>query len=335
MADNAGKTAEVIKKAIDKIKSEKAVEQILDSLEKVSCALEKTSIKVQSEEAVQKVADNTVKAAEALAKTAAKIQTAGGKEKITNNAAAVINTALKMMDRMTCAAKLDKVADKILDSAGQITVRVEKAGANKLREKAAEVADKVIAKAGIERLSENEIQATGNKTVATVDPAKLAARAEKVNQKAKEMEQKLAANQIQTTRLLQKKVTVEIPGRSTGEIQANLPAAAMDNVAAKGINKVEVKTEVAAFNITPQTFGEKAGGKEITLAAQKASAAEIPPRAIASTIHQDWIYQVLLINMIHPSPQFNLFVFIPSFSVFSCLSRFNAICLIILKFSAL
>ncbi|MCG8399965.1 MAG: S-layer homology domain-containing protein [Firmicutes bacterium] len=251
-AGNAGKAADIIGQGLSKVNSPAGLHKIADNITKIAKTLENIAGKMQSGEGKKEVADSTQK---------------------------VVDTALQALNRMQDQAKIDAVANKILESTGNVAAITGKETAAELIKKAVQVAEKVVAKAGTEKLSAGDTQTVGNKTTATADPARLTARAEKTTQKAQAMEQKLADNNLPATRTLERKIVLEIPGTGATAVETGLPAGTLDGMAAKGISKVEIKTHVASFKLTPDTFGEKAQGQHIVLSARKVSNAKLPAGA--------------------------------------------------------
>ncbi|SHK28852.1 S-layer homology domain-containing protein [Paramaledivibacter caminithermalis] len=60
-------------------------------------------------------------------------------------------------------------------------------------------------------------------------------------------------------------ITIDMINECKDEIQIYLPKGILQNIFKKGIDKLEVKTEIASFNIEPDTFNEKMKDKEIIL----------------------------------------------------------------------
>lgn len=78
---------------------------------------------------------------------------------------------------------------------------------------------------------------------------------------------------------------IDIPGQGEKAVQITLSAGTMASVAAKGASSLGINTSVAAFNITPDTFGEETKDKDIVLSAARVDPASlknpaVPPESI-------------------------------------------------------
>jgi len=283
-------TEEEIKNAIDSLidnfsKDSEDIQKEADAKKVVSNAVEviqlidKVKDKIYTEEGAEKIAEAGAEILQALKKSAGKITEVKTREKVKDVTVKAINTVLNVVDKIQEQKEVDGLVDSIMDSAVKIAKELEKEHAKEIHNNVVKLIQKAIEKLGTERLSQHQIDKTGDKIVAQVEVDKLFEKAELAVEKAKEMENKLAENNIELNRSLEKKIVIEVPSGNADGVEINLPSGAIGSMLSKNIDKAVIKTEIAVFHVTAKTFGDKARDKKINFKANKVKLTEIPDDA--------------------------------------------------------
>ena len=261
------------------MRTEKDARELVDDIEDVSRILEKAADRIESNEGAKDIAGQSLNMIELLTEASKKISKDEDKEEIGEIAADSIETTLKLMDKIEEQKEVNKIANDIIKYAGELKKNIGKENSKGLEEKAVSAAQKAIEKSGMLTITKNKLKTEGDKSIAAVSSKEIDAIIKNVTNTAKDMKEKLSENDIKTDKQLETKLAIEIPDAGKEAVETNLPASFMESVKENDIDKVEIKTEVAAFNITPKTFGDKAQGKEISLNAKEVKRSEIPESA--------------------------------------------------------
>jgi len=120
---------------------------------------------------------------------------------------------------------------------------------------------------------------TDGVAIAEVSSSVLASAADTAVTEALKAAEELASSGEEQTRNINVVVVLEIPETGENSIEVALPAGSIDDVFNAGVDSVDIKTELATFSITKETFGDTAVGKDIVLGANTVSESEIPTGA--------------------------------------------------------
>jgi len=280
--------AEAVEKAADAVKDlaaklqqgiggEDAAEQVAEAAAGLSAVLEKAAARVQDAAAAGKLGDAAAKVMDALAQAAGYL--AGeGKQKAGESAAKTLVAAARAVGGMD-ADKAADIADKLIRSAGQVAGAVQGEAARNVAENAVKLAERVIARAGTDTIDANAVETEDGKPVVQVDPERLQKKARQAVQAAGALADKLQESGLVPGKKLETRVVVEVPATSQARVETRLPAGTLDELAGSGVDRVEIKTEVASFGITPGAFGGAAAGEEVALSAARVDREEISAAA--------------------------------------------------------
>lgn len=313
VADTAAKVAGAITQAADMVKSEDIAAKVVDSAVKVTEVLARATSEIFTDEARQKLAESAINSLNAVEKASQKITSAEkaadvvrtqaavirniksvveiavnaeASAGIVMNTAAVLDSSARFIAKVTSTEEATSAAKEIIDSVA-VLAKAATAGATvdanvrqavwKAQDKVVQIAEKVIEKAGIDRISTDEVVVQGTKAKAVIAAERLAEKAASVVEKAQEMASEIDENDFETNKQLEKKISVEVPAvEGTDEVEVDILDSVHDTVFASGIDKIEIKSEVADFRITANTFSEVAKGKDVSLVARKLDREQLP-----------------------------------------------------------
>ena len=129
-------------------------------------------------------------------------------------------------------------------------------------------AEEAIVAAGTYILSDNDVVVNNGKAQAEINIDQIKDKLDAAIAKSLEVLEKLQTDGVVVNKKLERKAAIEIPAIvGVNEVEAQLSADILDLASEKGIDKFEVKTSIADFRITSETFGSGAKGKNIKLAA--------------------------------------------------------------------
>lgn len=257
---------------------------------------------VEQAEEVVKIAD---KALEVLNLAAGKIQDASAFARLGNAANQVMNALVKAADMITAkegkkeirdiagqtldaiksliinmdASNGSQVAQQTVQLAGSLAQELQGEAVAYIAGKALKVAKNAVEKAGTYSISDNEISITDNKTIVEPNLTALQKNAKLTAQAASKMMEILKENGFVASKALLAVITIEVPEAGKEQVETKLPAGTLNVLADKGINKLEIKTEVASFGIAPTTFGKGVMDKDVVLQATKVNSKDIPQAA--------------------------------------------------------
>lgn len=138
------------------------------------------------------------------------------------------------------------------------------------------LAGKIIEKAGNVEIGFREMREDEEKVYIELNERNLVNIAVEVSTLADKIEKKLKEKDIDIFRALEKKVSVQIPAIERHEIVINLPPDLLISIFEKGLNKLEIKTEIAELGITPGALNGWAKGEEVKFAVKKTDSTQIP-----------------------------------------------------------
>jgi len=270
VAEAVDHVTDSISDAAKNIKTEDDADDLVDIVGRTVEVIEKAANRVKLEDASQKVAIGGAKLVEALAEVADRITDEKAGQNIRDIASRVMDSVLKVMGRITDETELGDVTDVLIKSAGRICKKLSRKDVAAVHSKVAKIAQKFIEAVGTDRISKNEVEAEAGRIKARLNPQRLAEKAARVEEKIKEINSKLEDNEIQSNKTLEKKLSVEMPPvKELNEVEINLPGEVMDIAKMNKISKIEIKTDIADFSISANTFGESVKGKDVSLNARK------------------------------------------------------------------
>lgn len=193
-----------------------------------------------------------------------------GIDKVIENANEVLS------DKNASVEDIEEAIDNLIAAFGE---DMEDDQNYEVNDKIVELAQKAIEKAGSVKIDASQIQEDKQKAIANLEKDKLLFAADKALKKAKELEKKMYESNVDTYKILEKKVSIEVPTSGKEEVDVNIPAGVLGDIFEKEIDKLEIKTEVAAFGITSDIFDEQIKERKIKLTAKKVDNAQLPDNA--------------------------------------------------------
>ncbi|MBF8982535.1 S-layer homology domain-containing protein [Lutibacter sp. B2] len=257
-----------LKEKADKINSKADAKAFVKDVKNMSKVMEKAVDKIKTEEGAKELANESIDIVKTLIKSAEQVNENDDKKEISEAAAENMKMILKAMDKIK-SKEANEIAGDIIESAGNLMKKIGKENSKEIKEKAVQVANKALKKASTKIVEKNQVKVEKKKVIAKIDAESLKDLAKTAANIAKDMKEKLKKNDIVANQVFEKKVTIEIPHMDQPEVEINLPANMMKSLKENGIEKVSIQTEVASFDVTPKTFGEKVIDQEISLSAKK------------------------------------------------------------------
>jgi len=280
VAEAVDHVTNIISDIAKNIKTEDDADDLVDIVSRTVEVIEKAANRVKLEDASQKVAIGSAKLVEALAKAVDRIRNEEAKQNIKDITVKVMDSALKVMGKITNETELDDITDTLFKSAGRICEKLSQKDVAAIHSKVAKIAQKFIEAVGTDRISKNEVEVEGARVKAGLNPQRLAEKAARVEEKIKEINSKLEDNEIQSNKTLEKKLSVVMPPvKELNEVEINLPGEVMDIAKMNKISKIEIKTDIADFSISSNTFGESVKGKDVALNARKVAKEQLSDSA--------------------------------------------------------
>lgn len=280
VAEAVDHVTDSISDAAKNIKTEDEADDLVDIVSRTVEVIEKAANRVKLEDASRKVAIGSAKLVEALAKAVDRIRNEKVKQNIKDITGKVMDSALKVMGKITDETELDDITDTLIKSAGRICKKLSQKDVAAIHSKVAKIAQKFIEAVGTDRISKNEVEVEGARVKARLNPQRLAEKAARVEEKIKEISSKLEDNEIQSNKILEKKLSVVMPPvKELNEVEISLPGEVMDIAKMNKISKIEIKTDIADFSISANTFGESMKGKDIALNVRKVAKEQLSDSA--------------------------------------------------------
>ncbi len=264
IAEAVEDAADKLNKKVNDIESEKDAKKAVDDVKDVSKIIGEALKRVESQEKIKDIAKKSNVLTKSLIKCAEKVTDVDAKKEIHDIAVENIDLTVKLIDKIQNENDVDTIANSMIESAGGLVQKLGKENTKGLNQKIVKLAQQVIDKAVTKKVENNKV------TADIVD-----AIAEKLENKVKKMEQKLVQNNIEINKAFEKKLTLDVISKDKEKAQMTLESQVIDKVLEKGLHKVDIKTNIASFSITPNTFGDKAKGKDITLDAKKVNTSDI------------------------------------------------------------
>ncbi|QZY55698.1 S-layer homology domain-containing protein [Crassaminicella profunda] len=265
--DTVKDVSEKLKEKAEKINSKEDAKAFIKDVKNMSKVMEKAVDKIKSEDGAKDLANQSIDVVKTLIKSAEQVDQKDDKKEISKAAAENMKMTLKAMDKIK-STEAKSIAEDVIESAGSLMKKLGKENAKEIKEKAVEVAKKALKKVSTKRIEKAQMKVDKDKVIAKIGANNLKDLAKMVANVEKDMKEKLKKNDIESDQTFEKKVTIEIFAVDKKEVETNLPKDMMKSLKENGIEKVSIQTEVASFDVTPKTFGEKAIDQEISLSAK-------------------------------------------------------------------
>jgi hypothetical protein len=258
------------------MKTEKDAQKLVSYIDDVSNILSKAAERIETEAAAKALADESANTVKLLVKSSWKITKNSTREDISDTAVKNMNTALILMNKIENEKDIDEIANDMIEASAKLSKNIGEDNSKELKYKAVEVAEKVINKASTKKIDKNNMDIKGSKVTVKVEVNEITATAKKAAEKTKKMLGKLTDSGIDVTKQFDKKLSIHIPKAGKEEIETTLSSGVIEKALQHGLNRVEVKTEVAGFNISSETFGDRAKNEDISLSAKKVDTSKLP-----------------------------------------------------------
>ncbi|MBF8982541.1 S-layer homology domain-containing protein [Lutibacter sp. B2] len=258
-----------LNKKADEIKSQEEAKNFVKDTKDIMKVMEIALNNIKTEDGAKDLANESVNIVKYLFKTVEKLTKDEEQKYLDQAVAENMEITLKAMDKIKDMNHVRKIAGDMIEAADKIMNKIGKENSKEIQNKIVTIAQKSVVLAGTQKIEKDEMKIEGNKAVVTVDAKNIKDLSKQVEKTIIELSKKLENNNIAITKIVEKKISIEIPHTEKEEIETNLPSNMMDTLKENGIEKVEIKTEVASFNVTPKTFGDNANDKEISLSAKK------------------------------------------------------------------
>ena len=189
------------------------------------------------------------------------------KKNLAETATQVLNAAVKVLVAIADKGKLEESTNALLDCAAKILQSLDGQQTQAVEASVLKMAQQAAACLVRETLAGDAVQSSGDLLKASVNPELAGELAGYVGRTVADLQQKLLQMGIGQNLQLAKKVIIDIPNQSEKTVEITLPAGTMESVASNGADSLRINTSEACFNITPETFGTSAQGKDIALTA--------------------------------------------------------------------
>ncbi|QZY55704.1 S-layer homology domain-containing protein [Crassaminicella profunda] len=267
-------TSKITEKA-DTITSQAEAKEFINDLKENASMMDKAAECIKTDQGAKDLANESVSVINSLLKASEKLNEDNERKNVAKVTAENMKTTLKVMNKVKDIDDVRKIAKNMIEVAGKIMDKIGKNNSNAIKEKIVEIAKTSVDLAGAHKVEKKALKTEGQKVVAKVDANKIENLAKETTKTIEEMNEKLKKN-IEETKIFEKKLAIEISDVHKEEIEANLPSNLVEVIKENNIEKVAIKTEIASFDITPNTFGEKAENREISLSAKKIDRNDLP-----------------------------------------------------------
>ncbi|MCF8011610.1 MAG: S-layer homology domain-containing protein [Clostridiales bacterium] len=278
VADSANNAADSLDSAARDAETSEDAEKVVDTVSGFSETLDKAVDRVEDADAAGKLGDSASTVASSLAEAAGKVTSDEGKQKIGESASKVIDTASRAMDKMD-GDKASEVAENMIKSAASLGETLGEDAAKDVTDKTVDLAEKAVERAGTDKIPESEVKVEGDKASVEANPDRIQEKAQKALEAAEKMQSALEENGIESGKEVSTSVSVEVPATGKDEVETNLPAGTLETLAENNVDKLNVKTEVASFGLSADTFGEESKGKDVSLSASNINHEDLPGAA--------------------------------------------------------
>ncbi len=259
----------------DEIDSEEDAKDFVKGIKNVSKIIDMAAEKIETEEGAKDIAKNSIEIINLLVEAAEKIEDNEDKNEVSKAAADNMEVTLKIIDKITDVEEINNLTEDMIDTSVKLIEELGEENAKEIKEKVVEVAEKAVDKASTKEIEEDNLIVEKEKVIAKADENIIEEIIKNATNTLELVKEKLEENDLEALEKLQNKVIIKVPKLNKDEIETKLPSNIMKTLKEKEIEKVKVETEIASFNITPKTFGEKAEGKEISLNEKKVDRDEL------------------------------------------------------------
>ncbi|MCT4594919.1 MAG: S-layer homology domain-containing protein [Anaeromicrobium sp.] len=251
-----------------KINSEKDAKDFVKCVKNISQVIKKAIDKIKTEEGAKDLAIENINVVKTLEKAVEKLKKDSDKKQVSETIVENMEITLKVMDKIK-GKEVGEIAGDVIESARSLIKKLGKENCKEIKEKAVQTARKAVEKASKQKIEKDQLKVDEKKVIAKIDRNKVKDLGKIAVNTIKDMKEKLKNNNIESDEEFERKLTIEVVDAGKEEIETNLPSNMMETLRENRIKKLSIKTEVAEFNVTLKTFGDKGNDKEISLSAKK------------------------------------------------------------------
>ncbi|QXM05269.1 S-layer homology domain-containing protein [Crassaminicella indica] len=256
-----------LNKKVEKINSKEDAKSFVKDIKDIAKVMDKAAKCIKTEDGAKDLANESVNIVKGLSKITEKLKEDSEQKDIAQAAAENMKTILNIMDKIKDVKEINKITVDMLEAAGTLMKEIEKDNSEAIKEKVVEIAKKAVDLVGTQTFEKKQLKTEKDKVIAKVTASKIKDLSKNIAKTIKKMQESLNKNNIKET--FEKRLTIAVAEDTNKEIEVNLPSDMIKTIKENGIEKVEVNTQTALFNVTPKTFGEGAEDKEIVLSAKK------------------------------------------------------------------
>ncbi|MCT4604655.1 MAG: S-layer homology domain-containing protein [Marinisporobacter sp.] len=271
------KLLDLLNKDMDKINTVDEQKKVVEKVDEVKDKLKDAVKDIKNEKDALKVLDKNLSLANVLGKLSEKITDKNLKKEIGKIAQENMKTILKGMDQIQDQKEINKIAASIIDIVGKLTEKLGEESKEKLQKNAVQVAEKAIEKSLKQKISRGTLKVEKEKVVSKIDSSEINRIIDTVTYITKEMKDKLKENKIEDKIKVGRKLAIEIPSKDKEEVELHLASDMMKKLKENHIEQVILKTEMAVFNLTKDTFAENKKAKEVVLHAKVTDTKTLTP----------------------------------------------------------
>lgn len=238
-----------------KIKKEN-VKDLVCYVDETSKLLEKACDEISIDKNSEEIIEISSRLLRFLENSLYKIDSKGTKGDLKEITLKIIDIVLNVIDEIESINEIQEESKYILEYIFSIVNEFE--DKDEVNNKLIKLIEKVIEKTGYVKLSEDLVEEIENKVVVQINMQELDKTIDNVIKKQKEITKKLIENNIELGRSLEKKIVVEVPIKEDkNQIEIKVISEQILNILSRGIDKIEIKNEIATFNIGANTFSKR------------------------------------------------------------------------------
>lgn len=261
--------AETLNQRSNEIKSADDAKNLVENVRTLAALIEKAEVRIKTEEGATSFVNQSINIIKVLEKSVEKLKEDKDKKEAVKIAVNMMAIGLKIMDKITNIEAINKIAGDMIERIGTFIKNIEKEATKEIKQKAVEVAEKAVKKAGTRRMTKDQLKEQGNKVIAKIDGEVLDALGKQMNKTVKAMTTQLKENSLEMPKEVQGRWIIEIRNVVKEEIETSLTTDIIKILKENEVEKLEIHTDWAVFHVTPNTFGEGTGEKGIRLHARK------------------------------------------------------------------
>lgn len=276
VAEAVKAAAESLKNDLIKMSTAEDAKKLLENTASVAALLDKATGIISSDGDAQKTIDACMEIMNVLGGISTKASGEDDKKTIADASAKTITAVMNILVNISDKGKLEEIATGLIGSAASIMKVLDGQEVQTVQKSVSAIVHKALELIGKGTLTQDSIKSDANGVKAVIDAAAAVELAGRTATAMQNLEKKLADIGLEATAALKKEISIEVPSQGKNTIEATLPAELVKNLAAKSTDGLKIVTSAASFSIMPQTFGEAASGKDITLTAARVDSTQIP-----------------------------------------------------------